>query len=197
MKRREALKNTAILGGTAAFSATLLTLFQACKAQPRLSWKPQFLSIEQAQLVTALVDTILPKTDTPGGLDVKVDILIDLLYAKTYDEQGQQNIVAEMDGFNDKCVAKFGKVFYELAAAEKKAILQAEEANSPTFNSGVWGASVGEQKPVGFYRSFKSLAVWGYCSSEEIGKNVLKYDAVPGDYQGCIPLSDIGGVWSL
>jgi len=197
MKRREALKNTAILGGTAAFSVSLLTLFQACKAQSRLTWEPQFLNVEQAQLVSALVDTIIPKTDTPGGLDVKVDILIDLLYDKTYDEQAQQNIVAEMDGFNDKCNAKFGKVFYQLAADQKKAILQAEEVNSPKFNSGVWGCSVGEQKPVGFYRSFKSLAVWGYCSSEAIGRDVLKYDPVPGDYQGCIPLSEVGGVWSL
>ncbi len=197
MKRREALKNTAILGGTAALSTSILTLFQACKAQPRLTWEPQFLSVEQAQLVSALVDTILPKTDTPGGLEVKVDMLIDLLYAKTYDEQGQQNIVAAMKEFNDKCIAKFGKVFYELTADEKKAMLEAEEANSPTFNNGVWGVSVGEQKPVGFYRSFKSLAVWGYCSSEEIGKDILKYDPVPGDYQGCIPLSDIGGVWTL
>lgn len=197
MKRREALKNTAIIGGTAALSTSILSLFQACKAQPRLTWEPQFLSIEQAQLVSALVDTILPKTSTPGGLDVKVDILIDLLYGNTYDEQAQQSIVTEMEKFNDKCMAKYGKVFYELDAHQKKAFLQEEEANSPKFNSGVWGYSVGEQKPVGFYRSFKSLAVWGYCSSEEIGKEVLKYDAIPGDYQGCVPLSEIGGVWSI
>lgn len=197
MNRRDALKNTALLGGSAVLSASLLSIIQSCKETPRLDWQPSFLSTEHAQLVSSLVDTILPATDTPGGLDVKVDMFIDLVFNKMYDAEAQKQIVAAMDQFNEKCVSKFGEVFSELDAEQKKAVLQEEEANDPTFNSGVWGTPVGEQKPVGFYRSFKSLAIWGYCSSEEIGKNVLNYDPIPGPYQGCIPFSEVGRVWSL
>lgn len=196
MKRRDALKNTALLGGATAFSASFLSLFQACMEQPRLDWQPRFLSVDHAQLVSALVDTILPKTDTPGGLDVKVDMLIDLIYDQTYDEAGQKKIVEEMDRFNEKCVAKFGEVFHELDGSQRKTILEEEEANSPKFGGSVWGYPVGEQKPVGFYRSFKALAIRGYCTSEEIGKNVLSYDPIPGEYKGCIPRDDVGNVWS-
>lgn len=197
MNRRDALKNTALMGGYAAFSASLVSLMQSCKEQVRLTWEPQFLSTDEAQLVSALVDTILPTTATPGGLDVKVDLLIDLLFAKSYSGEQQEKIVAEMNAFNEKCVSKFGEVFHKLDADQKTAILKEEEANSPKFGKGVWGGAVGPQPAVGFYRSFKALAIMGYCTSEEIGKNVLNYDPIPGPYQGCIPFAEVGKVWSL
>ncbi|GAB5553403.1 MAG: lactose 3-dehydrogenase subunit gamma LacC [Saprospiraceae bacterium] len=197
MNRRDALKNTALLGAAATTSASFLALFQSCQTQDRLRWEPSFLSNKQAHLVTALVDTILPTTDTPGGLDVKVDMFIDMVYAKTVDEAGQKAFVAQMDQFDETCKSKFGKVFYKLDADQKNAVLTEQEANSPKFGRGVWGYGVGEQKPVGFYRSFKSLAIRGYCTSKEIGSEVLNYDPVPGPYQGCIPFEEVGKVYSL
>ncbi len=197
MKRRDALKNAARLGGAAVLSTSFATLLQACQEQDRLTWEPKFLSTGHAQLVSSLVDALLPATDTPGGLDVKVDILIDLIYAETFDAEAQRKITEEMNQFDDKCVSRFGKVFHQLNPDQKKTILQEEEAHAPKFSPGVWGYPVGEQKPAGFYRSFKSLAVMGYCTSEEIGKTVLKYDPVPGAYQGCIPFAEVGRVWSL
>lgn len=197
MNRREALKKTAALGGTAALSTSLLTLLQSCQSQPRPGWQPRFLNQDHAQLVSALVDTILPATDTPGGLDVKADMFIDLVYANLLGESAQQQQVADMDAFQASCIDQFGKSFHQLDNNQRIEVLKTEEANAPKFNGGVWGTAVGEQEPVGFYRSFKSLAVWAYCSSEEVGTNVLNYDPIPGPFQGCVPLSEIGRVWSL
>jgi hypothetical protein len=197
MNRREAIKNTALLGGASILTGSLFSILQSCKSEPRLSWKPIFLNADQAQLISALVDTVLPKTATPGGLDMKVDIFMDTVFAKLYNEEGQKALVADMDGFNEKCKSKFGKPFVELDKAQRIEILKAEEANSPKYVGKVWGTAVGEQQPVGFYRSMKSLMLWGYFSSEEIGMKVLNYDPVPGDYLGCIPMKDVGRVWSL
>ncbi|MBX2822877.1 MAG: gluconate 2-dehydrogenase subunit 3 family protein [Rhodothermaceae bacterium] len=197
MNRREALKKTVFLGGTALASTSMLTLLQSCQQQSRLDWQPLFLSVDHAQLVSSLVDTILPTTDTPGGLDVKLDMFIDLIYAKSLDENAQQQQVQELDAFNQKCTDQFGSAFHQLDADQKKTILMAEESKSPKFNGGVWGTAVGEQEPVGFYRSLKSLMLWGYFTSEAIGKDVLNYDPIPGEYKGCVPLSEVGKVWSL
>lgn len=197
MNRRDAIKNTALLGGSAAMSTTLLSLLQSCQTQDRLSWTPQFFNTQQAKLVSALVDTILPKTDTPGGLDVKVDMVMDLFYAKTLDEGSKEGVAAQLDAFNEQVKAEYGKFFHQLGGEQKKAVLQQEEANAPKLGYGVWGLGVGEQVDVGFYRNFKSVVVMAYCTSEEIGKNQLKYDPVPGPYQGCIPFKDVDGVWSL
>ena len=196
MKRREALKHTALLGGTAALSASFLSLLQSCQQQPRIDWQPRFLSESHAQLVTALIDTILPTTDTPGGLDVKVDVFVDLVYDQLLDETGQKNIMSQMDQFNEKCVSRFGKVFHELNAEQKIGLLQEEEANSPKFGRGVWGYTVEKLPDPGFYRSFKATAIQGYFTSAEVGKSVTKYDPIPGPFQGCIPLDEIGKVWS-
>ncbi len=197
MNRRDALKKSALFAGSAIAAPTLLSLLQSCAKQDRLTWTPQFLSEDKAVFISSFVDFLLPKTDTPGGLDVKSDMFIDSVYAKTYDEAGQKNVNAEIEKFNSDCKAKYGSVFAELSAEDKTACFKDHEANSPKFPKNVWGTAVGPNEPVGFYRGLKSMSLWAYFSSEEIGKNVLSYDPIPGEYLGCIPVSDVGNSWSL
>lgn len=197
MNRRNALRKTALMAGSAMAAPSLFSLLQSCKQQNRLEWEPLFFSEDQARFVSAFVDTILPRTDTPGALDVKTDIFLDLIVAKTYDTKAQQNMASEIDKFNAETKASFGKFFADLNEDDKKAVLKKAEAETAKFNPRVWGTAVGDQKPVGFYRSMKSMALWGYFSSEEIGKNHLNYDPIPGEFRGCIPLSEVGNTWSL
>lgn len=197
MNRRNALRRTALLAGSAVASPTLLSLLQSCKEQNRVDWEPQFLSQDQAVFISSFVDTVLPRTETPGALDVKVDMFMDLMYAKAYDEKSQEYVVAEIEKFNAQCKEEFGDVFADLSPEDKTAMLKKAEAETAKFNPGVWGTAVGEQKPVAFYRQLKSMALWAYFSSEEVGKNILSYDPIPGEYLGCIPLSDVGNTWSL
>jgi hypothetical protein len=197
MNRRDALRKTALFAGSAVAAPTMLSLLQACAKQDRLTWTPQFLGEDQARFITAFVDFLLPKTETPGGLDVKADIFMDSIYAKTYDESAQKNVVTEIDKFNADCKATYGKVFAELSPEDKAACFQAHEAKSPKFPKNVWGTAVGPSEPVGFYRGLKSMTLWAYFTSEEIGKNVLSYDPIPGEFKGCIPVSEIGNSWSL
>ena len=197
MNRRDVLKKSVLALGVAAGAPTLLSLLQACAQTDRLTWTPQLLNEDQAKFISSFVDFLLPKTETPGGLDVKADVFLDLMYAKTYDEAGQKQVVADIETFNADCKAKFGSVFSELSQEDKTACFKDQEANSPKFTPKVWGTGVGPQEPVGFYRSLKSTVLWAYFSSEEIGKNVLSYDPVPGEFRGCIPLSEVGNTWSL
>ena len=144
MNRRDALKHTALAGGTALLSTSLLSLLQSCSEQSRLSWVPSFLSEEHALLVSSLVDAILPATDTPGGLDVKVDMFIDLVYAKMFPEEAREAVIEEMNAFNEKAKTTYGKAFADLGAEQQTAFLQEEEANSPKINGNVWGTTVGK-----------------------------------------------------
>lgn len=197
MDRRAALKKTVVVAGSAALVPSLFSLLQSCQQQPRLDWEPIFLSVNQAEIISTLVDTLLPRTETPGALDMKVDMFIDVVFAKLFDTTGQNTIITEINNFDDLSKEKFGSKFTELNTTDREEYLKQKEAESGKFNGKVWGTAVGDQKPVGFYRTTKSLALWGYFSSEEIGKNVLSYDPIPGEYLGCIPLSDVGNAWSL
>ena len=197
MDRRAALKKTAVVAGSAALVPSLFSILQSCQQQPRLGWEPIFLSVNQAGLISTLVDALLPRTETPGALDMKVDLFIDVVFARLFDKKAQDAMIAEMDRFDELSVEKLGSKFTELNTADREEYLKQKEAESGKFNGKVWGTAVGDQKPVGFYRTIKSLALWGYFSSEEIGKNVLSYDPIPGEFLGCIPLSDVGNTWSL
>ena len=197
MERREALKKTAMIAGSTAVIPSLFSLLQSCQQQSELDWEPTFLSDDHARLITALVDTLLPKTETPGALDMKVHMFIDLVFGKVYDDAGQQLVTAEMTAFDLNCKEKYGSTFSELSTEDRVEVLKEAELTSPKYNGQVWGTAVGKQEPVGFYRSIKSLTLWGYFSSEEIGRNVLSYDPIPGEYSGCIPLADVGNTWSL
>ena len=197
MDRRKALKKAGLLAGATIAMPSLFSLLQSCKTETRLDWQPEFFTEAEAKTISALIDTILPTTDSPGGLDVKADMFIDKVVAQTYDAEGQQNMRKAIAVFNATSKEKYGSVFYDLSDADKASMLQEEESKAPKFNPGIWGTTVGEQKPVGFYRSMKSMAIWAYFTSEEIGENVLSYDPIPGGYEACKPLSDVGNRWSL
>tara|TARA_R110002012_G_scaffold56192_2_gene143863 strand:- start:1415 stop:2008 length:594 start_codon:yes stop_codon:yes gene_type:complete len=197
MDRRKALKFTGSMAAAAVAGPSLLSLLQSCKNEARVDWQPQFLTMDEAAFVSKIVDMILPRTETPGALDVKVDIFIDKVYAKLYDANGQNHVRKEIEKFNSDCISDFGDSFVNLSESDQIKVLEKAEQNSGQFGSGVWGTTVGNPEPVGFYRSLKSTILWGYFTSEDIGENVLNYDPVPGAYHGCIPLAEVGNKWSL
>ena len=43
----------------------------------------------------------------------------------------------------------------------------------------------------------RKLSLFGYFTSEKIGKEVLNFDPIPGEYDPCIPLADIGNAWTI
>ncbi len=198
MNRRDAIKKSALLAGVALTGPSLLSLLQSCARTDRLRWQPLFLNDDQALFISSFVDTLIPATETPGGLDVKADIFIDLIFAKSYDVEAQQQVRNDLDQFNAESENKYGDVFANLNSEDRKRSLLDHENESGKFRKSVWGTAVGEEEqPPGFYRSLKSLTLWAYFSSEEVGREILVYDPVPGEYRGCIPFSDVGKSWTF
>lgn len=197
MNRRNALKKAGVLAGAAVAMPTIMSLFQACQSETRLDWQPEFFTKEEAKTIAALLDTILPRTETPGALDVKSDIFIDKVIAKTYDTMAQEKMRADIAAFNAECEKNYGKSFSDLDASDKSKVLEAAEANSGKFSPRVWGSSIAKHESIDFYRSMKSMAIWAYFTSEEVGEQVLNYDPIPGVFEPCIPVSEVGNRWSL
>lgn len=197
MNRRNALKQTAGVMGAAALAPSLLSLLESCQSKPREGFVPVVLNEQQAMLISDLADTLLPRTDTPGALDLNVDVFIDGFIDTALSNEGQTALLGELDAWNQKCKNKMGSKFSELSQDQKGEFLMQEEKSSPKFNGSVWGTAVGKQEPVGFYRSMKSMMLWAYFSSEHVGKSMLNYDPIPGSYQGCIPLEEVVNTWTL
>ncbi len=197
MDRRKALQRTGLFAGATLLMPSMMSLFESCKADNRMHWEPLFFTAEEAKTVSMIVDMILPTTDTPGALDVKADIFIDKVVAQSYDAAGQKNMRDAIGTFNSDTKENYGAIFIHLPEVERTKVLEAAEASSASFNPGIWGTTVGEQAPITFYRALKSMTVWAYFTSQEMGENVLSYDPIPGIYEPCKPVSEVGNRWSL
>ena len=202
LNRRQVLQHISWLAGGAVVAPSVLGLLQSCTPDtPDLGWAPEYFSEDEARFLSSYVDTLLPRTDTPGGLDVGVDRFIDKVMAAALPEGAEVDLESPMHKgiveFDGDATVQFGKPFWELEQRQREQLFS-EAEKSPRYQPAVWGTAVGEQPPIGFYRSLKSMALWGYLSSEQIGTEVLNYDPVPGGYDGDIALSDVDGkAWSL
>ena len=133
------------------------------------------LSRARMALVVALADTILPRTDTPGAVDVAAPEFVDLLLAEWYPEEERRELVAGLDALDARCREAQGAPFAELEPAKRAAFL-------PTVD----GHNGSKGSPEAAYRSVKDAIVYGYLTSKPIGPLVRSFPIIPGRFDGCI-----------
>lgn len=197
MDRRSAFKNSLLLSAGLVMGPTALSLLESCKDRPREQWTPEFLDEKEANIVTTIIDTILPTTTTPGAIDVKVDIFLDTFWATTLTDDGKVEIRDAIKAMDEECFVKFNLSITDLDSSQLNDFLQSHERSSGKIGRSVWGKTVENTQPIKFYRSLKAMAIWAYTSSELIGEEVLNYDPIPGNFEACVPLDQIGRKWSL
>ena len=170
----------------------------ACKneAQANLSWKPVFLTNNQANTIAEMAETILPKTKTPGAKDIGVPQFIDKIVKETLSEKDKQDFVAGIKNFEDTCEKTYNKSFSACTQQEREAYLLKLDKEGNKFPPSAWGITLeAHPKPIPFYRKVKDLTLFGYFCSEKVAKELLAYDPIPGEFIGCMPLNG-GNVWS-
>ncbi len=189
MNRREYIKNTALALGLGVSGVAFSEIFIACAKDAKLDWKPVFLSTNQAATIAEIAETILPKTKTPGAKELGVPQFIDKMVNDTMDAKGKEQFVKDLDAFNEVCKDKYGKNFVELEPVKREAYLLELEKENPRSGMNLWGINLEPDAPKPtFYKTVKSLTLFGFYTSESIGKNVLVYDPIPGEYMACMPL---------
>jgi hypothetical protein len=184
MTRREAIRRTALVLGGAITPSLLTGVLQAQTPSGNGASLPAYLSVKQFEAAGAMAERILPGTDTPGARDVGVPAFIDLMYGKymTVEEKGLFAAgLAEVDAAS---TAQHGRSFPLLPPEQQDRLLTTL-------------AVAAQAKETTFFHLIKELTLLGYFTSEPIGKNVLLYDPIPGRFDGCIPLAEVGNVsWS-
>ena len=188
MDRREALRRTALIMGGAISAPVLVGIMKGCKAKPTLEgWKPSFLSEDQGLLITQVSEIIIPKTDTPGAKEAGVPGFIDQMLKEVYKKEDQDKFLNGLKAFSDEAAKKYGDPFTELDAAKQLEFVTEKH-----------DAAVKEQKETKpaperpFILNMKELTMLGFFTSQPGATQVLQYEAVPGAYKGCLPLSEAG-----
>jgi hypothetical protein len=191
MKRRTVLKNTALLFGYAITAGALTETFIACKNEARnvtLAWKPEFLTVNQANTLAEMTETILPRTATPGAKDIGVPQFIDKVLKKLLSEADQKEFIAGLEKLEETCKSTNGKYFDECTQAQREALLLKMDKAAAKFPPNMWGITlVKNPDPITFYRRLKGLTLQAYFTSEKVNKELLVYEPVPGKYDGAMP----------
>lgn len=175
-----------LMGGVVSAPA-IMAILKGCTAKPGISWKPQFLSPEQATLVTQVSDIIIPKTQTPGASDVGVPSFIDFILKDVYSKEDQDRFTTGLQAFDEGAKTAYGDSFTDLDPEDQKAYvkkmhdeaLQVERSTKPA-----------PKRP--FILTMKELTMLGFFTSMTGATEVLQYDPVPGAYKGCVPVSEAG-----
>jgi hypothetical protein len=186
MERREAIKRTAALMGGLIFAPTMMGVLKGCTPAEG-DWTPAVFTRQQADLVSALSETILPAGDLPGAIDVGVPGFIDKMVDEVYDEEQERMFLEGLDQFELNCIEETGNSFsdlnpeeqFEYASAVNKESIESEMVEGPQF-----------------FLIFKELTMVGFFTSEAGATQVLRYEQVPGYYDGCVPLEEVGRTWA-
>jgi len=184
--RREALRKTALLMGAAVSASALTGILQGCKASPELTYTPDFFTKEQAELVSELAEVIIPKTDTPGAKEAGVPGFIDKMLKECYTKEDQDAYLAGIAEFDAACKSANGDSFIYLAPEKQLEYVKAQNEAALKMSK----ENPDAKRP--FVLTTKELTLLGFFTSEPGATQVLQYEAVPGSYKGCIPLSEAG-----
>ena len=181
MKRRAALKKTALLlGGTSISAVSLTTLWQKCSPQKSPEWTPHFFSRQQFDTISAIAEQIIPETETLGAKGVGVDRFIDLLIKDVYSKKEQDQFLEGLIEFEQQCQRELGKNLYDCELSQKQIFLRKHQTEMLQL------VKVNKETQQPFFLKVKELTLWSFFTSEQGIKQNLLYRPVPGKYKGCI-----------
>ena len=194
MDRREVLKLLALSSALPAFPAHLLAAFREVQAGLPATISLKILTSLQGATVAAMAELIIPRTDTPGARDTRVDAFIDRILADWYSDEDRANFLAGLADVDERAQRLFMRNFADASLEQQTQILRAlgEELaeTAAAFASGPRGyrGSVAEPEH-NFYLMFRQLTLVGYFTSEPGFTKELHEEIIPGRFDGCVPLA--------
>jgi hypothetical protein len=132
--------------------------------------------LAQQELVSRLVDTIIPRTDTPGALDVRVPEFIDHVVTDWASERERRALLDGLADIDARVQALGLPTFASLGAARQAGLLRSLDAERAATSGA--GHAFGQ---------VKSLAVYGYFTSEAVQRDVLRTPVFFSAFDGCAP----------
>ncbi len=185
--RRDLLKRALWIVG----AATTLPLESVLAAPGR---QRSVFNASQRALVTAIADTIVPRTDTPGAVDAGVVNKLDAMIANWAAPATRADLLGAMQRIDARARKELKRSFVALSPAERKTLLiphdvQALKVVPRTGPAPVSDAFTGPVVADPGYARLKELIVTLYYLSEAALTTELIYEHAPGAWQPSIPIT--------
>ena len=173
MNRRSSIKTLLVLSAGAA-------LMHSClqdKEKSSLSLNNIKITDREEELLSALSETIIPKTETPGAKDVSAHLFALMMIDDCYSADDQHKFAKGLKAFEEFTNKKFDKSFVKCTPSERAEILKSVESKKDIPGEVTF-----------FYNTMKWLTIQAFTSSEYYLTKVQVYKLVPGKFYGCVPV---------
>lgn len=187
MNRREALSSVALLlGGTIIGSSAFLSGCKTSGTDAGISFTADDISF-----LDEVAETILPATSSPGAKEAKVGQFMTVIVKDCYEPKDQTIFMEGMKKLDEASKKKNSKSFLDSTPEQRHNLLVELDAEAKDYQK-----NKKEEDPNHYFRMIKELTLWGFFSSEAGATKALRYVAVPGKYEGCIPYKKGDKAWA-
>lgn len=133
------------------------------------------LSEEQNALVVLIVERIIPKTDSAGAKEAKVNEFIDLMLTDWYPIDEKKEILLGLENFDLNCRKMYGKGFPNISEENRHAYLTLLDREAVL-------ARKDRIAPLPFFATIKELTLVGYFTSEAGMTQALNFHGPLGEF---------------
>ncbi len=171
MKRRQAIKQLAIISAAAA-------VLPGCLTEPnRVAYENVALNKGQNQLLESFIQRLLPKEKSGVVTPEKTTDFILTVLNDCYSPEDIQKFKVGLSELQAYCQQTYKSNFEELDSSKQAAVF------------GYLTKSGGLSEPTQFfYDTARSLTIEHFTNAEFFMKNIMKWEFAPGYFKGCVPV---------
>lgn len=188
MNRREALNRVALLIGGTVIGGHLF--LEGC-TRPATKTVEGLFDEKQMDFLGDVAEVILPKTATPGAKEAGVGAFIPVMVRDCYTDVDQKIFVEGLTKLEDSSKKKFSKTFQELSFEERTELIKEIDKETNAYHE-----SKKDEDPKHYFRMIKELTLLGFFTSELGATKALRYNPIPGKYDGNIPYKKGDRAWA-
>jgi hypothetical protein len=198
MQRRDALKLLLAGGVLPAVPADLFGFFR--DSHPASGYALRTFDAHQNNTVVAMIDQIIPATETPGAKGALVNEFMDVILSEWANDEERRNFLSGLADVDKQSNTLFGKNFVDASSDQQIVLLRSLDdgaaiARSVDKHRPPYWEAAGRDTLMqdDFFTVFKKMTVHGYYTSEIGFNKELKLQIIPGAQHGCIPLAPGAG----
>jgi len=192
MNRRDALRLFTAGAVLPTLTPELFAFYQ--QAHPGGPYSLRTLNPHQNDTVVAMIDQIIPATDTPGAKDARVNEFIDVILTEWATEEERQNFLNGVAGVDKQSNELFGKDFVSASTPQQLALLRSMDDAASVIRAEMrrhapnTPTEPDSQLKGDFFTIFKNITLHGYYTSEVAFTKELNLEIIPGAFHGCTPI---------
>jgi hypothetical protein len=205
MNRRDAISRVALIMGGAVIGADFF--ISGCKSTSKKV--NDLFTEDHVAFMNEVADTILPTTSSPGAKAANVGQFMAVMVQDCYTPKDQKTFVDGLGKLNDASNKKFNAKFVDLNPQQRTDLLVALDKEQKDYTANRNKQMEADrlnhkndpkykapETPNHYFRMIKELTLLGYFTSEIGATKALRYIAVPGRFDGCVPYKKGDKAWA-